>query len=64
VVEVVEGLDAAGLQADQLGLGAGVLDRVARAGQLDLLDAVGGQDRDPLAVQLLRPRGAPFAWFG
>src|SRR4051812_19646089 len=60
VVEVVEGLDLAGVEADELGARAGLLERLARLGQLDLLDAVGGEDRDLLAVQLAHVGSFPF----
>ena len=54
LVEVVEGLDVAGLRGEQLGLRARRLDRLARRGQLDFLDAlVGGQEGDLLALQLV-----------
>ncbi len=54
LVEVVERLDLARLGRDQVGLGAGVLDRLARLGQLDLLDAlVRDEERDPLALQFI-----------
>jgi bacterioferritin len=54
-----------GLEADELGRGALVLERLARLGELDLLDAVGRQDRDLLAFELACHVGAPFrsvAW--
>ena len=67
LVEVVEGLDLAVLERDQLRRPAGLLDRLPRLGQLDLLDAlVGGEERDLLALQFsqpwsrLYPRPAPF----
>jgi hypothetical protein len=52
LVEVVEPLDLARLQRDQVGGAAGLLDRLARLGVLDLLDPVGGQERDGLALKL------------
>jgi hypothetical protein len=48
---VVHRLDLAGLDRQQLGLRSGVLDRLAWPLELDLLDAVGGKDRDRLALQ-------------
>ena len=42
------------VERQQLGRAAGVLDRLARLDELDLLDAVGGDDRDLLSVQVLR----------
>jgi len=48
---VVHTLDLAGLERDQLGRGAGLLERFARFGQLDLLDAVARQHRDLLALE-------------
>ena len=54
LVEVVEGLHVARFGGEQLGLGAGRLDRLARLGQLDFLDPlVGGEEGDFLAVQLV-----------
>ena len=50
---VVHRLDLSGFQRDQLGCGAGVLDRLARLLELDPLDAVGGEDRDLLALQFI-----------
>src|SRR3954451_20674097 len=64
VVEVVEGLDLAGVEAEELGARAGLLERLARLGQLDLLDAVGGEDRDLLAVQLAHVGSFPFGCSG
>ena len=59
LVEVVERLDLAGLGRDQVGLGARRLDRLARLGQLDLLDAlVGDEERDPLALQFVSHPGS------
>ena len=55
LVEVVEALDVAGLERDQLRRAAGVLDGLPRIGQLHLLHAVGGEERDRLALQLCRP---------
>ena len=52
LVEVVEALDVAGLERDQLRRAAGLLDGLPRLGQLHLLDAVGGEERDRLALQL------------
>src|SRR3954454_22125125 len=64
VVEVVEALDLAALEADEVSLRTGVLERLARLDELDLLDAVGCEDRDLLAVQLARHVGSPSvdAW--
>jgi hypothetical protein len=62
LVEVVEGLDLARVGRDQLGRATRVLDRLPGLGQLDLLDALGGdEERDPLALQLARHVGAPFS---
>jgi hypothetical protein len=52
LVEVVEALDLARLQRHQVGGGPGLLDRLAGFGVFDLLDAVGGQERDLLSLQL------------
>ncbi len=43
---MVYALDAARLERDQLRRGAVLLDDLPRLGQLDLLDAVGGQEGD------------------
>jgi hypothetical protein len=43
---VVEALDLAGLQRHQVRGGAGLLDRLAGVGVLDLLDSVSCQKRD------------------
>ena len=50
LVEVVEGLDLAVFDRDQLGLAARLLDRLPRLGQLHLLHALGGEERDRLAL--------------
>jgi hypothetical protein len=47
---VVEALDLARLERDQMGGATGLLDRLAWFGVLDLLDPVGGQKRDGLAL--------------
>jgi hypothetical protein len=52
LVEVVEALDLASLQRHQVGGATGLLDRLAGLGVLDLLDAVGCEERDGLALQL------------
>ena len=57
---VVHGLDLAALQRQQLDLGAGLAHRLARSLELDLLDAVGGEDRDLLALQLIGHGGCSF----
>jgi hypothetical protein len=49
---VVEALDLAVLGRDQVGGRAGLLDRLAGLGVLDLLDAVGSEERDLLTLQL------------
>ena len=50
---MIEGLDLARRRGDEKRLGAGLLDRLARLGQLDLLDALLGYEKcDPLALQL------------
>jgi hypothetical protein len=50
LVEVVEALDLAGLEGDQMRRAAGLLDRLAWLGIFDLLDPVGRQERDGLAL--------------
>jgi hypothetical protein len=52
LVQVVEALDLARLEGHQLDLGAGLLDRLAGLGVLDLLDTIGGKERDLLPLQL------------
>jgi hypothetical protein len=53
VSEVVERLDLIRFGREQINLGARVAQGIARAGQLDLLDSlVGDEDRDLLALQL------------
>src|SRR4051812_8030288 len=59
VVQVVEALDLALFEADELGRRAGLLERLAGLDELHLLDAVGGEDRDLLAVQLAWHLGSP-----
>lgn len=56
---MVEALDLAFLERDELRLGAGVLERLARLDELDLLEHVRGEDRDSLAVQV-RHAKTPF----
>src|SRR6185436_6714183 len=51
VVEVVEALDLARLEAHELGCRARVLERLARLGELNLLDAVRREDRDLRAIK-------------
>jgi hypothetical protein len=52
---VVEGLDLLGLRRDHVDMSAGLLDRLARLGELDLLNAlIGHQQRDALALQFFR----------
>jgi hypothetical protein len=53
LVVVVEALELAGLDRDQLRRRAGFLERLARLDELDLLDHVRGDDRDLLPLQLL-----------
>jgi hypothetical protein len=54
LVEVVEGLDLIVFRSEQIDLGAGLVQRIARAGELDFLDPlVGDEDRDSLALQLV-----------
>jgi hypothetical protein len=60
VVEVVEALDLTVVEADELGLRAGLLERLARLDELHLLDAVGGEDRDLPAFELSGHVGSPF----
>src|SRR6185503_20119775 len=59
LVAVLDGLDLARLRGDELHLGAGVLRYLPRLGELDLLDAVGREERDPLPAQLLFHRTLP-----
>jgi hypothetical protein len=56
VVEVIEALDLAVLQRDQLGLAAFALHRLPGLGELDLLHPIGRQERDPLALEPVRHR--------
>ncbi len=58
-VEMVEPLDLAVVDRDDLGLRAGVLERLARLLQLDPLEHVGREDRDLLALQLLLRHSIP-----
>ena len=53
LVEVVERLHLAVLDRDELRRAAGLLDRLPGLRQLHLLDALGGQERDLLAVQFI-----------
>src|SRR5690606_29201141 len=46
--------DLAGLGRDQLGVRTRLVQRLARLGELDLLDALRGQDRDSLALDVSR----------
>jgi hypothetical protein len=55
-IEVVEPLDLAVLEGDDLDRRARVLERLPRLDQLDLLEHVGGEDRHPLALELVRHR--------
>jgi len=59
VVEVVEALDLPRLEAHELGRRARVLERLARLGELHLLDAVRREDRDLLAIKLAGHVGSP-----
>jgi hypothetical protein len=59
LVEVVEALDLTRVQRHQVGGGAGLLDRLAWFGIFDLLDAVSGEKRDPLALQLASHESNP-----
>ena len=54
LVVVVEALDLAGLQRHELRLSAGFLHGLPRLRQLDLFDHVGREERDLLALQLVR----------
>ena len=54
LVHVLHGLDLPGLDGHQVHLGAGLLDRAAGLGVLDLLDPVGRQEGHPSSVQLSR----------
>jgi hypothetical protein len=47
---VIEALDLAVLDRDDLDLGAGVLERIPRLLEFDPLEHVGGQDRDLLPL--------------
>ncbi len=49
---MVETLDFAVLERNDIDLGAGLFQRLERLGQLDLFEAVGGHDGDLLALQL------------
>ena len=61
LVEVVEGLHLAVVGREQLGRGAGLLDRLPRLGELHLLDALrGDEERDALAIELAGRRGFSF----
>src|SRR5438270_154829 len=51
LVDVVHRLDLALLDREQLGRRAGLLERLAGLGQLNLLDALGGEDGDLLALK-------------
>ena len=55
LVEVVEGLHLAVLGRDQLRRAARLLDGLPRLGQLHLLDAFGGEERDLLALSVHQP---------
>jgi hypothetical protein len=57
-------LDLALFEADELGRRAGVVERLARLDELDLLHAVGGEDRDLLAVQLAHVQTPLGRWPG
>jgi hypothetical protein len=61
---MVEALNLAGFQRHQVGRRAGMLDRLAGLGVLDLLDAVGGEERDLLALQLASHSINSFAGTG
>jgi hypothetical protein len=50
VVEVIEGLDLAGLDGEKLRLPAGFLDGLPGLGQLDLLDSVSREKSDLLPL--------------
>jgi hypothetical protein len=52
LVEMVEALDGPCLERDHVHLRTGRFDGLARLGVLDLLDPVGHQEGDPLALQL------------
>jgi hypothetical protein len=59
-VEMVERLNLARLGSDQVGRRAGLLDRFARRGQLDLLDALlRDQERDRPSIQAGSPVDPP-----
>src|SRR3954447_5006982 len=63
LVEVVEALDLAALERDQLGLAALGLDRLPRLGELNLLDAlVRHEERDPLDIELAGHLRSPFGF--
>jgi hypothetical protein len=55
---VVERLDRLAVERQQDGLAARVVERLARLDELDLLDPVGGEDGDLLALKCLVGHGA------
>src|SRR6185437_1845354 len=59
-LELVEPLDLAVVDRDDLGLRPGVLERLARLLQLNTLEHVRRQDRDLLALELLLGHRTPF----
>jgi hypothetical protein len=59
---LVEALDLARLQRDELGLGAGLPQGLARLLELDLLEHVGRENRDLLPLELVA-HGSPFRLF-
>ena len=64
LVEVVEGLDRFLDGGDQVDLSAGLADGPGGLGQLDLLDAlVGDEEGDPLAGQLFAHFDSSFGWW-
>src|SRR5215212_8665649 len=58
----VHRLDLAGVGRKELGLGARLLHGLARLVELDVLDAVGGEDRDLLSLKLVRHGSSSVSW--
>ena len=54
---VVEAFDGAGLQGDDFGCGTRGVESFARLDELDLLDAIGREDRDALAGECVCGHG-------
>ena len=58
-VGLVPGPDLPIFRRDDLGAGTRLVERLARLGQLHLLEPLAHEDRDPLAVELLRHMLSP-----